>query len=73
MKLLGVEVTVSDGDHVIPMREMNPPRSPDIMSLKELDSVSPKPCEPGDHEREIMKVVQSRKVKVGGSNEVEYV
>ncbi|CAN9440867.1 unnamed protein product [Alternaria alternata] len=27
----------------------------------------------GDHEREIKKVVQSRKVKVGGSNEVKYV
>jgi hypothetical protein len=64
---------VSDGDHVIPMREMNPHRSPDSTSLKELDCVSPKPWEPGDHEREIKKVVQSRKVKVGGSNEVKYV
>lgn len=27
----------------------------------------------GDHEREIKKVVQSRKVKVGGNNEVKYV
>ena len=27
----------------------------------------------GDHEREIKKVVQSRKVKVGGSSEVKYV